>query len=215
MSKIILLHGGPGSGKGALSQQFTGCCYFHVGAGDCLREYAKSNSDSLANRISTAQSTGAKVNVDDLAMVLEAKILSLLDKNLVLDGVVGNEAQAKWFLNFLEKYDLKCFFVHLKIDFKTVQKRLLSRYQIPGNSKPYSSYEDALKDCPEGILPIQRSDDLDVAIIKNRFEIYLNNFSSIYEVLNLSDRIQIFEVNADQPTDEIFQEVSQNLFINK
>ena len=87
--KNIILVAPPAAGKGTLSKQLEKLGYISLSTGDMLRE--KSKTDEVLNEM---MKKGSLISDDIVFNILEEKIVSLDDKNYILDGFPRTVNQA-------------------------------------------------------------------------------------------------------------------------
>jgi adenylate kinase family enzyme len=208
MSNFFVLHGPPGAGKGTMAQFFANEGYSVIGAGDELRNYVATadDLDPVKVSIQTELDQGKLVKTSDLLHVIESKILSLLGESVLGDGIIRASDQAKWLVEFVTQFELPVKFVHLHTDYEVIENRLLNRYFVPGQTKPFPSYDAALKMCANDQKPFQRSDDC-IEQMKQRYLDYQLNLEPILEVLHSSsDLVTVKRVVSEGEPNKIYQD---------
>lgn len=207
MSNFFVLHGPPGAGKGTMAQFFAKEGYNVIGAGDELRTYIATapETDRVRMSIKAELDQGKLVKTSDLLFVIEAKIKSLLTQPVLGDGIIRVGDQAQWLVDFVKEVGTQVNFVHLHTDYEVIEERLLNRFFVPGQTKPYPSFDAAMCECLEGQVPFQRSDDC-IAQMKQRYIDYLSNLDPILDVLNrFPDFVTVKKVISVGEPNKIYQ----------
>ena len=207
-SKLLyILYGPPGAGKGTISKYFEKNGYNVVGSGDELRKYILNApvDDPLRKSIENELNNGRLVKTADLFQVVKSKLDKLKGEKILGDGLVRNQDQAVWLINYAKVSNIHVKFINLFTTFEVVEKRLKNRHFVPGNSTPFANYNIALENCKSGQTPVKRGDDC-IEIIKTRFKEYESNLPLILSLIDIApEYITLKTVDADNTPDEVFK----------
>lgn len=209
--KHLVLIGAAGSGKGTQAARLVASKgYKHISTGDLLRSEIAKGSD-LGKKVKGVLDSGALVSDDLVIELIHAN--SDLDKSTyVFDGYPRNLAQAQT----LDKEVLKgrpSLAVYFKIDLGKLVTRLTNRRTC----KDCGSIYNLISQAPQktGICDkcgstnlVHRDDDKEEAI-KKRLAIFEQNTQPVLDHYKSSGRL--LEVDAEQPIDTVFQQVTSRL----
>jgi adenylate kinase family enzyme len=211
-SKVfLLLNGVAGAGKGTIAQNFIDYKDFNsIQVGNFLREYIQSPESDInrVNRIKPKIEAGLLADFEDWKFVVEPRILLYNSEDVLTDGLVRTTEQAYWFVNFANKIKQKIFYIDLYVSEQEVLRRLNNRFFVPGNVNPFQNFEQALKNCPKGVEPIRRSDDLEESVVKNRIKIHNESKVKIKEIISESSLIHYYEINSERPVAEVYNTIN-------
>jgi adenylate kinase len=205
---LIILNGPAGCGKGTIANSLKSRYGFKIiGAGEELRAYIKDAPDTcpLKSRIQARMSQGLNVDTKDLYQIIEQKLTSTPGK-LIGDGVVRAIDQAMWLRDFANKTQKLIHFVNLTCPIEVLIARLSSRYFVPGDQMPYSSYDEAMINCPVGVTPITRDDDKP-DVVKARLKLYEENVKPILDILHRCDRVLVDNIDANRSPEVVLNEI--------
>jgi adenylate kinase len=210
---LIILYGPPGSGKGTLAKSLQDLGMVILSSGNIIRNYitmARGIGDPLAERISLAMNAGKNIEDNDLFSLLEEQILASLDtgQQVVGDGILRTFAQAQRFEQIAISLNIQIIVFNLNTSFEVVQARLATRYCVDGT--PYSSEEEAIKNCPIGRKVVRRGDD-NPDTVKIRYQEYYNSELVIEDFCRRSPRFKMIQLCGELPREEIFRQVLERL----
>ena len=188
--KNIILVAPPAAGKGTLAKKLEELGYISLSTGDMLRE--KSKTDEVLNEM---MKKGSLISDDIVFNILEEKIVSLDDKNYILDGFPRTVNQAIMYDNLLEKLDKDIgVVIYLDVDKDILLKRTITRRVCPNCKKSYSTITESLKPKKENVCDvcksslIQRTDDTE-----DIFEVRYNEYmDKTYPLINYYEEKNIF-----------------------
>lgn len=183
----LILFGPPGSGKGTQAQKLVEKYkLLHISTGDLLRSELKA---------ATPLGIEAKKYIDKGELVPDEVVIGMISsqlnqyigkvKGFIFDGFPRTQAQAEALDKLLEFKDTSITQVlALDVPEEEVVKRILNRGLNSG-----------------------RSDDNDTSIIKNRFNVYLNETTAVADHYKESDKFTL--VPGDGTIDEVFESLSE------
>lgn len=218
LPRVIMFYGPPGSGKNTQGELLLTVLpdYKLLDYGSELREYVTtyqhSNDDTgvLARRIADHINQGELVPTTDLMKVIGNKISKSIneDQPLILIGAGRDATETKMLAQHLATHKTTSAVIHLHISLNDSIKRLSHRFFVPHSNTPYSSYEDALQNCPIGVTPITREDDKDAKRITQRYcQQYKHKFSSILFTMQLHAQSHVFMIDADQSIQNVHHDI--------
>lgn len=203
--KNIILVAPPAAGKGTLAKKLEDLGYIPLSTGDMLRE--KSKKDEV---LSDMMKKGALISDDIVFNILEEKIVSLDDKNYILDGFPRTVNQAIMYDNLLEKLDKDIgVVIYLDVDKDILLKRTITRRVCPNCKKSYSTITESLKPKKENVCDvcksplIQRADDTE-----DIFEVRYNEYmDKTYPLINYYEEKNILHHIDTTDSDETYKRV--------
>ena len=203
--KNIILVAPPAAGKGTLAKKLEELGYISLSTGDMLRE--KSKTDEVLNEM---MKKGSLISDDIVFNILEEKIVSLDDKNYILDGFPRTVNQAIMYDNLLEKLDKDIgVVIYLDVDKDILLKRTITRRVCPNCKKSYSTITESLKPKKENVCDvcksslIQRTDDTE-----DIFEVrYNENMDKTYPLINYYEEKNILHHIDTTDSDETYKRV--------
>ena len=184
MKNLILVLGGPGSGKGTLVSKLAEITNFkYVEVGKLLRSFPKESE--VYKTISKGDFVPNHILFELLTNILKS------NEDIVIDGFPRNKDQSKWMLdNYKNKSTLKVVFLNLSFD--RMKNRIMQRLS-------------------EGS---DREDDKDVEVVMHRLYNYKNltlpAVSYLKENLNKENFI---EVNVEDGVLNHIDEIFNNLYL--
>lgn len=203
--KNIILVAPPAAGKGTLAKKLEELGYISLSTGDMLRE--KSKTDEVLNEM---MKKGSLISDDIVFNILEEKIVSLDDKNYILDGFPRTVTQAIMYDNLLEKLDKDIgVVIYLDVDKDILLKRTITRRVCPNCKKSYSTITESLKPKKENVCDvcksslIQRADDTE-----DIFEVRYNEYmDKTYPLINYYEEKNILHHIDTTDSDETYKRV--------
>ena len=203
--KNIILVAPPAAGKGTLAKKLEELGYISLSTGDMLRE--KSKTDEVLNEM---MKKGSLISDDIVFNILEEKIVSLDDKNYILDGFPRTVNQAIMYDNLLEKLDKDIgVVIYLDVDKDILLKRTITRRVCPNCKKSYSTITESLKPKKENVCDvcksslIQRTDDTE-----DIFEVRYNEYmDKTYPLINYYEEKNILHHIDTTDSDETYKRV--------
>ena len=196
MSRIIVLMGAPGAGKGTqarLIQERLGLP--QISTGDMLRALQ-------AEDIHTTQASGKLISDDVvIAMVRERTARDDCRNGYVLDGFPRTLAQAKMLEELAAEQGKDLIAVLVDVPPEILEKRLTGRRSCPVCKEIYNVYFkppkfDNLCDIHSSTQLEQRSDD-NPEKVQVRLETYKNQTSPLLDYYRKSGRLRVVDGNRD------------------
>ena len=213
MSKIIVMIGQPGAGKGTqarlLSEKFG---YPQISTGDMLREIARTDSP-LGLELKQIMNSGKLVSDEILTEVLLART-SREDcrRGYILDGYPRTLTQAHLLEQMAERQKKSIMLISVAVDEEILLKRLTGRLTCSQCGEIYNIYF-----CPpnvEGICNLdgaelrKRGDDTPEAVAQ-RLAAYQASTAPLIAYYRQSGRL--IEVDGGQPVNDVFKQVCSSL----
>jgi len=178
MKKIIILLGGPGSGKGTQAKKIVEKFgYGHISTGDLLRALEKDANADPQDLQKLHDMKAGKLVADNLIYKLAFKEMDkYLDngQGVVLDGAIRNIEQAVEYQNYFEKKNLanEVLTILVELSSEEMFNRLAKRRMCfrCGAIIPWLEATKDLSECPDcgGKLEVRADDSEEV--IKKRIE---------------------------------------------
>jgi adenylate kinase len=210
MSKIIVIIGAPGAGKGTqsrlLSEKYG---YPQISTGDILREMARADTP-LGRKVKETMAAGRLVSDEILAEVIRTRT-SQPDCNngYILDGYPRTLNQAHLLEELASKQGKKQILVRIIVSEDELVRRLTSRRICDSCGKSYNLLSSPPK--IEGVCDLdggpltQRSDD-NLESVSKRFEEYRQLTAPLIDYYRRSGRL--IELNGELPESEVFEKLS-------
>jgi len=209
MSKIIVMMGAPGVGKGTQARLLAEKCgYPQISTGDILREMAHADTP-LGREIKARQAAGQLVSDEVLASVILTRASQPDCKNgYVLDGFPRTLAQIRMLEKLAEQQDKEIRLIKVVVPCESLMKRLTGRRNCTRCGEIYNIYLRPPK--REGVCDLdgaplaQRSDDK-AETVGARLEAYERSTAPVIDYYRQSGRL--IEVNGERPVDEVFRDI--------
>lgn len=209
MSKIIVMIGAPGAGKGTqsrlLSEKYG---YPQISTGDILREMARANTP-LGRKIKETMASGQLVSDDILAEVILARTSQPdCENGYILDGYPRTLNQARLLEELAQKQRKQVYLARVIVSEEVLFKRLTGRRTCAKCGEIYNIYLRPPK--VEGVCDLdgapltQRSDD-NPESVRRRFEEYRHSTAPLVDYYRQSGRL--IEVDGELPVKEVFEKL--------
>jgi adenylate kinase len=209
MSKIIVIIGAPGAGKGTqsrlLSEKYG---YPQISTGDILREMGRADTP-LGRKIKETMATGRLVSDEILVEVIRARTLHPDCANgYILDGYPRTLNQAHQLEELASKQGKQVRLARVVVSEDVLFKRLTGRRACPVCGEIYNIYfrppkVDGICDL-DGAALTQRSDDNPESVSK-RFEEYQRSTAPLIDYYRQSGRL--IEIDGELPVNEVFDKL--------
>ncbi|MGH9850367.1 MAG: adenylate kinase [Blastocatellia bacterium] len=209
MSKIIVIIGAPGAGKGTqsrlLSEKYG---YPQISTGDILREMAQADTP-LGRKIKETMASGKLVSDEILAEVILARTSQPdCQEGYILDGYPRTLEQAHLLEELARKQQKSVVFMRVGVHEETLFKRLTGRRTCAKCGEIYNVYLRPPK--IEGVCDLDgaplthRSDDNPESVSK-RLEEYRQSTAPLIDYYRESGRL--VEVDGELPVEEVFEKL--------
>ena len=209
MSKIIVMIGAPGAGKGTqarlLSEKYG---YPQISTGDILRQMAQAETP-LGVEIKETLAVGNLVRDEVLAEVIQARTSHEDCRNgFILDGYPRTLNQAQLLEELAEAQGKKILLVRVVVPEESLMKRLTGRRTCTKCGEIYNIHSrppqrEGLCDI-DGAPLAQRIDDIPETV-NRRFEAYNAWTAPLIDYYRQSGRL--FEANGERPVKEVFAQL--------
>lgn len=213
MSKIIVIIGQPGAGKGTqsrlISEKYS---YPQISTGDLLRGIAKTDTP-LGNELKSIMDTGNLVSDEILAEVLLARTNQDDCRNgYVLDGYPRTLSQAHMLEVLATQQRKNVLLLNIRVDEGMLMKRITGRLTCARCGEIYNTYcfppkLENVCDIDGGEL-LRRGDDRPEAVTL-RLAAYHASTEPLIAYYNQSNRL--IDVDGGQPVDDVFTKICQAL----
>ena len=209
MSKIIVIIGAPGAGKGTqsrlLSEKYG---YPHISTGDILREMARADTP-LGRKVKETMAAGLLVSDEILAEVIRTRTSQPDCSNgYILDGYPRTIDQAHLLEELASQQGKQIRFARIVVSEEALLKRLTGRRACSKCGEIYNIYFNPPK--VEGVCDLdgaplmQRSDDHPEAVSR-RLEEYKRSTAPLIDYYRQSGRL--IEVNGELPVEDVFEKL--------
>jgi adenylate kinase len=214
MSKIIVLMGAPGAGKGTqarLLQERLGLP--QISTGDILRALAKTNSP-LAEEVRAIQQAGKLISDDLVIRVVEDRTAQDDCRNgYVLDGFPRTATQAEMLEQLAVRQNKKLEAVLVDVARDLLEKRMTGRRICPVCGEIYNMYfkppkMDNVCDCHPDAQLTHRADDYSEKV-SVRLETYVRETAPLIAYYEGTGRLH--RVDGTQTPEAIYAEIERVL----
>jgi adenylate kinase len=210
MSKIIVMIGAPGAGKGTqarlLSEKYG---YPQISTGDILREMAQADTP-LGKEIKETLESGKLVSDQILAEIISDRTSREDCRNgVILDGYPRTLEQARKLEELAANQKKEILLVRIGVQEDLLFKRMTGRRICSRCGEIYNIYSRPPKRegyCDlDGAPLLQRSDDAPETVSR-RFEAYRVATAPLVDYYRETGRL--IEIDGDRPVEEIFKQIS-------
>ncbi len=217
MSKIIVLMGAPGAGKGTQARLIQERLNLpQISTGDILRARAEQH-DSLAEEIRAVQAAG-KLASDDLVVraVKERTGCQDCTNGCVLDGFPRTIAQAEMLEKLAAEQGHEIVAILIDVPFELLEKRATGRRSCPVCGEIYNIYSkppknDETCDLHPEVKLVQRADDVSEKV-NVRLKTYLEQTKPLIDYYERTGRLH--RVDGTKKQEDIHQEIVRLLQAN-
>ncbi|HEU0185565.1 MAG TPA: adenylate kinase [Blastocatellia bacterium] len=209
MSKIIVIIGAPGAGKGTqsrlLSEKYG---YPQISTGDILRGMARADTP-LGLKVRETMAAGRLVSDEILAEVIrERTSQSDCANGYILDGYPRTLNQANQLEELASKQGKQILLARIDVSEDVLFKRMTGRRACPVCGEIYNIYfrppkVDGVCDL-DGAALTQRSDDNPESVIR-RLEEYKQSTAPLIDYYRQSGRL--IELDGEAPVNEVFDKL--------
>ncbi len=217
MSKIIVLIGAPGAGKGTQARLLQERLNIpQISTGDMFREIKKADTQ-FAKEVQQIIDSGKLVpDETTFEMVKERTSREDCQGTYILDGFPRTTKQAEMLEKLAAEQDKKISVVLVKVPNEQLEKRLTARRNCPVCGEIYNilykkpRVEGFCDFHPE--IPLKHRADDKPEKVKVRLETYETETKPLIEYYENSGRLQ--EVDGTQVPEEIYKELESLLAVN-
>jgi adenylate kinase len=209
MSKIIVIIGAPGAGKGTqsrlLSEKYG---YPQISTGDILREMGRADTP-LGRKVKETMAAGCLVSDEILAEVIRGRTAQPDCANgYILDGYPRTLNQAQQLEEVASKQGKEIRLARIVVPEDVLFKRLTGRRACPICGEIYNVYfrppkVDEICDL-DGAALTKRSDD-NPESVSRRFEEYQRSTAPLIDYYRQSGRL--IEIDGQLPVNEVFDKL--------
>ena len=212
MSKIIVLIGAPGAGKGTQARLLQERLHLpQISTGDILRARAQQN-DELAKEIQEVQAAGKLASDDLVGRVVRERTNQQDCKNgYVLDGFPRTIAQAEMLEDLVATQNERLRAIFIDIPFGILEKRIAGRLSCPICGEIYNIYFKPPKlnnscDRHADARLVQRVDDTPEKV-RVRLETYNRETEPLLDYYQRTGRLH--RVDGTRSPEAIYRDVEQ------
>ena len=226
--QVIMFYGPPGSGKGTqasiLREKFG---FKFLDWGHEFRHFTQVHIEDKndpefwrAKRVQEYMMEGLPIQTEDLQYIIGQAItdgvLSRKD-NFVMDKCGVKIGEAQWLSSLLSENNIPSILFHLPLTLEDAIDRISNRYHVPGDKKPYNSFEEALKYCPQGVLPLKRKDEDRQTTMARYDSLYRIHHIEILDTYKEKNFTKVVDIDACRPPLEVHDIILNELnsFKNK
>ena len=212
MSKIIVLMGAPGAGKGTQARLLQERQHLpQISTGDMFRELAESHTP-LAEEVRAIQQSGRLIPDELVIRVVEGRTAKDDDRNgYILDGFPRTAAQAEMLEELAARQNRKLKAILLDVPLELLEKRMTGRRICPICKEIYNIYfkppklKNSCDRHPDARL-IQRVDDTPEKV-QVRLETYNRETEPLLDYYQRTGRLH--RVDGTRSPDEIYRDVER------
>jgi len=210
MSKVIVLIGAPGAGKGTqarLLQERRGIP--QISTGDIFREM-KTSDTPLAREVQTIMATGKLISDSITYQIVKDRTLrDDCGNGYILDGYPRTAVQAKQLEDLAAQQGLSIQAIEIDVPKDELMRRLTGRRSCPVCGEIYNIYSQPPKS--DGVCDFHpdsglnhRADDNEESV-KTRLETYESNTKPLLEFYRASNRLE--KVDGTREVEDIYREI--------
>jgi adenylate kinase len=212
MSKIIVLMGAPGAGKGTQARLLQERLHLpQISTGDIFRALAQTQSP-LAEEVRALQQAGRLIPDDVVIRVVEDRTSQAdCEKGYVLDGFPRTAAQAEMLEGLATRQGKSLSAILIDMPFELLEKRMTGRRSCPVCGEIYNIYfrapkNDSRCDLHPGAELIQRADDTEDKV-RVRLETFKRETAPVLEYYEGGGRLH--RVDGTQDPEVIYSAIER------
>ncbi len=208
MSKIIVLIGAPGAGKGTqarLLEERRGIP--QISTGDMFREM-KNDNTPLAKEVQTIMSSGKLIS-DDLTFQIVKNRTSREKKSYILDGFPRTAVQAEMLETLAKEQSREIQAIEVNISKKELMQRLTGRRSCPVCGEIYNIYlkppkQENVCDFHQATQLTHRTDDNEESV-STRLATYEEQTKPLLDYYEKTKRLE--KVSGEGDLEQIYREI--------
>jgi len=212
MSKIIVLMGAPGAGKGTQARLLQERLRLpQISTGDMFRALAQTQTP-LAEEVRAIQQAGKLIPDELVIRVVEDRTAQDdCRRGYILDGFPRTAAQAEMLEALAEREGKKLSAILIDVPLELLEKRMIGRRSCPVCGELYNIYfkppkSDNRCDSHAEAQLIHRADDTSDKV-RVRLETYKRETAPLLDYYQHTGRLH--RVNGVKPAEEIYQEIER------
>lgn len=210
-TKIIILLGAPGAGKGTQAHMLEERCkLLQISTGDILRAIAKTDTD-LGREVARVQRAGDLVSDAILADVVRDRTAKAdCDGGYILDGFPRTLAQARMLEELAAEQHREIKTIYVRLERKELMQRLTGRRICPMCNEIYNVYtrppkREGLCDRHETDVELIHRDDDREEVVDNRISKWAELTKPVYDYYRETNRLET--VDASVPVEGVYQQI--------
>eukprot|EP00984_Skeletonema_dohrnii_P014088 scaffold5890_cov103-Skeletonema_dohrnii-CCMP3373.AAC.1 len=197
-ARIVLVVGGPGSGKGALCERLVKeCGIIHLSCGEMLREEVEANTP-LGREVKEIMERGELVSSATVTALMRRRMRSFPGRRVLLDGFPRSLENARDFVELCGPPELA---LHLDCEDTVLLERILARGGLTAREAKLAEEEG--KD--EGEAKAVRADD-NIHTAISRLKNYHKHHQSTMDWLK-KIKVPIVEIDCSGSKEEVWQQL--------
>ncbi len=204
---IIIVMGPQGSGKGTQAEKLAEHLdLMHVSMGDVFRDEVEKHGP-YADIVRKCMNEGKLIPREINNKIVE-NVVKKYRGHLILDGYPRNIRQAKFLTSFAQVDLVFC----INISDEEAVNRISKRRICTSNHKVFIEGQitpEDIKECEDAGGKIIRREDDTPENVKKRLQLYHEETVPIIDYLKKVSNV--FEINGEQPIDDVFKEIKEKL----
>eukprot|EP00986_Skeletonema_menzelii_P001786 scaffold488_cov142-Skeletonema_menzelii.AAC.25 len=198
-ARIVLVVGGPGSGKGALCERLVKeCGIIHLSCGEMLREEVEANTP-LGREVKEIMERGELVSSATVTALMRRRMRSFPGRRVLLDGFPRSLENARDFVELCGPPELA---LHLDCEDTVLLERILARGGMSAREAKLAQEEG--KDGEAEAKAVRADDNVHTAI--QRLKNYHKHHRSTMDWLK-KIKVPIVEIDCSGSKEEVWQQL--------
>lgn len=205
----VIMVGAPGSGKGTQGEFLEKSTSFkRYVMSDLIKKELKPGNE-LYDKVFTQ---GILLGDKEIFNIFRNNFKS--ENEVIIDGIPRTLDQAYWLYGFLMRHNYKIELVYLKVNEKSLVKRIISRYYCPKCHRLYNEIVEGKIPKKKGVCDadgqklVQRKDDT-----KDVFKERIKIFDEVRDVILDVYKGEIIEVDGDRDIEKVSQELIKKIIL--
>ncbi len=213
MSRIVVMIGQPGAGKGTQARLLSDKCnYPQISTGDLLRNIVSSDSP-MAHELRETMNSGRLVDDGILASLLSERTSQAdCQGGYILDGYPRNLHQAQTLEDLAASQAKSVVLISFSLDEDVLLKRITGRRTCTRCGEIYNIFSrpPAVEGyCDIDGAPLARRGDDSETVVRERLAAYRNSTAPL--IAYYRDTSRLIEVDAGQPVDQVQKRIIEIL----